>query len=114
MRAFLPVIVVFAPALFSAEAVSGQETDRNTKLAHQLVELINAGDYAGIQSQVQQDDGRRVAAGQIDLVLQGVDPADGTNPETRPRRRPSARRVCLGRSLKRAHSTCRSCWTVVV
>jgi Peptidase family M23/Protein of unknown function (DUF3887) len=50
MRAFLPVIVVFAAALFSVEAVSGQETDRNTKLANQLVELINAGDYAGIQA----------------------------------------------------------------
>src|SRR5271156_1419576 len=50
MRAFLPIIVVFAGAFFSTEAASGQGTDRSTKVANQLVELINAGDYAGIQA----------------------------------------------------------------
>src|SRR6266850_645917 len=50
MRAFLPIFVVFAAVFFSTEAASGQETDRYTKVASQLVELINAGDYAGIQS----------------------------------------------------------------
>ena len=55
MRAFLPIVVVFAVALFSIEVASGQvasgqQTDRSTKVANQLVELINAGDYAGIQT----------------------------------------------------------------
>jgi hypothetical protein len=50
MRAFLPIFAVFAAALFSTEAASGQETNRYTKVANQLVELINAGDYAGIQT----------------------------------------------------------------
>jgi len=50
MRAFLPIIVVFAGAFFSTEAASGQGTDRSTKVANQLVELINAADYAGIQT----------------------------------------------------------------
>jgi murein DD-endopeptidase MepM/ murein hydrolase activator NlpD len=49
MRAFLPIVAVFAAALFSTQAVSGQGTDRSAKVANQLVELINAGDYAGIQ-----------------------------------------------------------------
>src|SRR5437667_305177 len=50
MRAFLPIFAVLAAALFSTEAASGQGTDRYTKMANQLVELINAGDYAGIQT----------------------------------------------------------------
>src|SRR5437660_12321500 len=50
MRAFLPIVVVFAVAFFSIEVASGQGTDRSTKVANRLVELINAGDYAGIQT----------------------------------------------------------------
>src|SRR6059036_1590141 len=50
MRAFLPILAVFAAALFTTGAASGQVTNRYTKVANQLVELINAGDYAGIQS----------------------------------------------------------------
>src|SRR5438477_18994 len=50
MRAFLPIFAVFAAAILSTEAASGQGSDRYTKVANQLVELINAGDYAGIQS----------------------------------------------------------------
>ena len=50
MRAFLPIFAVLAAALFSTEAASGQGTDRYTKMANQLKELINAGDYAGIQT----------------------------------------------------------------
>ena len=50
MRAFLPIIAVFAAAFFSTEAAWGQEPNRYTKVANQLVELINAGDYAGIQT----------------------------------------------------------------
>src|SRR5438093_12319460 len=50
MRAFLPIVAVFAGAIFSTEAAWGQGTDRSTKVANQLVELINAGDYAGIQT----------------------------------------------------------------
>src|SRR5436305_4774257 len=55
MRAFLPIVVVFAVAFFSIEVASGQVAsgqgmDRSTKVANQLVELFNAGDYAGIQA----------------------------------------------------------------
>src|SRR6266496_5417234 len=50
MRAFLPIFAVLAAALFATEAAPGQETNRYTKAANQLVELINAGDYAGIQT----------------------------------------------------------------
>ena len=50
MRAFLLLIAVFAAATFSTEAASGQGTDRSTKVANELVELINAADYAGIQT----------------------------------------------------------------
>jgi hypothetical protein len=50
MRAFLPIFAIGAAALFSPEAASGQETERSTKVADRLVELINAGDYAGIQT----------------------------------------------------------------
>jgi len=46
----LPLFAVFAAALFSTEAASGQGTDRFMKVANQLVELINSGDYAGIQT----------------------------------------------------------------
>ena len=46
----LAVTVVFAAALFSTETAWGQATDRYTKMANQLMELINAGDYAGIQA----------------------------------------------------------------
>jgi hypothetical protein len=55
MRAFLPIFVVFAAVLFSTGAASGQGTERYTKVANQLVELINAGDYAGIQTNFNQD-----------------------------------------------------------
>ena len=55
MRAFmpivvLPIVVVFALAFFSIEVAYGQDTDRYKKVASQLVELINAGDYAGLQT----------------------------------------------------------------
>lgn len=50
MRAFLPMIVALAGAIFSTVAASGQGTDRSAKVANQLVELINAADYAGIQT----------------------------------------------------------------
>src|SRR6185369_1724988 len=50
MHTFLPIFAVFAAMLFSTEAAWGQGTDRYTKVANQLMELINAGDYAGIQT----------------------------------------------------------------
>src|SRR5438046_2734948 len=55
MRAFLPTFAVLAAALFSTEVASGQETNRYTKVANQLVALINAGDYAGIQTNFNQE-----------------------------------------------------------
>jgi Txe/YoeB family toxin of Txe-Axe toxin-antitoxin module len=42
--------MVFVAAFFFTGAAWGQETNRYTKVANQLVELINAGDYAGIQT----------------------------------------------------------------
>jgi hypothetical protein len=57
MRAFLAVLAVFAAVLFSAGAARGQETNRYTKVANQLMQLINAGDYAGIQAKFNQDMG---------------------------------------------------------
>jgi hypothetical protein len=50
MRALLPSVAIFAVALFSAQAASGEGPDRSTEVAKQLVELMNAGDYASIQS----------------------------------------------------------------
>src|SRR5438132_821489 len=55
MRAFLsivllPIVVVFAVAFFSIEVASGQDTARYTKVAGQLAAVINAGDYAYIQT----------------------------------------------------------------
>jgi hypothetical protein len=50
MRALLPIVVALAATILSAESAPGQGTDRSTKAANQLVELINAGDYAGIQT----------------------------------------------------------------
>jgi len=49
-RAFLPIMAVFAAVLFAAGAVRGEETNRYTSVASQLVDLINAGDYADIQT----------------------------------------------------------------
>jgi hypothetical protein len=46
----LPIFAVFAAALFFAGAARGQEMNRYTKVAERLVELINASDYAGIQT----------------------------------------------------------------
>ena len=42
--------VTVVVALFSTAAAWGQGTDRYAKVANQLKELINAGDYAGIQT----------------------------------------------------------------
>ena len=53
----LPIVVVFAVAFFSIEVASGQDADRYKKVASQLVELINAGDYAGIQTKFNQEMG---------------------------------------------------------
>src|SRR5437660_112107 len=50
MRAFLPIFAVFAAVFFCTDAAPGQATNRYTKVANQLVKLINAGDYAGIQT----------------------------------------------------------------
>jgi murein DD-endopeptidase MepM/ murein hydrolase activator NlpD len=46
----LPIFAIFAAALSSTVTVSGQGADRYMKMANQLVELINTGDYAGIQA----------------------------------------------------------------
>src|SRR2546423_1042787 len=56
-RAFLPILAAFAAVFFSTEAASGQETDRYTKVANQLMVLINAGNYAGIQAKFNKEMG---------------------------------------------------------
>ena len=50
LRTFLPLFAVFAAAVFPTEAAWGQGTDRYTQVANQLKELINAGNYTGIQT----------------------------------------------------------------
>jgi uncharacterized protein DUF3887 len=55
VRVFLPIFAVFAAALFLTATASAQETNRYTKVANQLMELINAGDYAGIQAKFNKD-----------------------------------------------------------
>ncbi len=50
MRALLPALAVCATAAFFTGVARGQDTNRSTKVANQLVALINAGDYAGIQT----------------------------------------------------------------
>ena len=50
MRGPESLIAIFAAVLFSTVAASGQIVDRYTKVANRLIELINAGDYAGIQT----------------------------------------------------------------
>ena len=50
MRVLLPIFIIVAAALFTTGAAWGQGTDRYTKAANRLMELINAGDYAGIQT----------------------------------------------------------------
>ena len=46
----MPRSVIFAAVLLSSVAAFGQDPDHYTKVANGLVELINAGDYAGIQT----------------------------------------------------------------
>src|SRR5258706_121244 len=72
MRAFLPIFAVFAAALFTTEAASGQETNRYTKVANQLVELINAGDYAGIQSKFNKEMGAALRLDKSSEFLKGL------------------------------------------
>lgn len=50
MLAFFPIVAISLAALVSSNTASGQGTDRSTKVASQLIDLINAGDYAGIQT----------------------------------------------------------------
>ena len=50
LRAGLPLITAFAAVLFFTGAALGQSAERSTKVARRLVDLINAGDYAGIQT----------------------------------------------------------------
>jgi len=82
MRAFLPIFAVFAAVLLTTEAASGQETNRYKKVADQLVELINAGDYAGIQTNFNRE---MDAALPLDKssAFSRVDAAGGKNREAR-------------------------------
>ncbi len=50
MRAFFSISMVLVAAICFIELAPGQDVDPSTKVANQLVELINSGDYAGIQS----------------------------------------------------------------
>lgn len=57
MRALLPIIAVFAGSLFCNEVASAQGAERTAKVADELVELINAADYEGIQSRFSKEMG---------------------------------------------------------
>ncbi|MGE0756659.1 MAG: peptidoglycan DD-metalloendopeptidase family protein [Pirellulaceae bacterium] len=46
----LPVIMVFTAAIASIEPAWGQDTQRSTQVANQLVGWINAGNFAAIQA----------------------------------------------------------------
>lgn len=77
MRAFLPLVAVFAAAIFSTESASGQSasgkgTDRATKVADQLVELINAGDYAGIQAKFNKEMAAALPLDKSSAFFQGL------------------------------------------
>jgi hypothetical protein len=50
MLSFLPILAVFAAMFFFTGAARGQELNRYTKVANRLMDLINTGDYAGIQT----------------------------------------------------------------
>lgn len=57
MRASLPIFAALAVAFSSARPASGQDTNRYTKVATQLMEWINAGNYAAIQAKFNTDMG---------------------------------------------------------
>lgn len=54
MCASLPIIALFAAVCFPISVAFGQDAERSTKVANRLVELINAGDYSGIQTNFNQ------------------------------------------------------------
>src|ERR1700677_4727568 len=72
LRAFLPIFAVFAAVLFSAGPARGQETERYTKVANQLKELINAGDYAGIQAKFNKEMGAALPLDQSSEFFKGL------------------------------------------
>jgi len=82
MRALLSIVAVFAAAFFSTEAasaqvasgqsVTGKGTDRSTKMANQIVELINAGDYAGIQKQFNKEMGAALPLDKSSAFFKGL------------------------------------------
>lgn len=50
MRLFLSIILAFVGVISSTGSIFGQETDPSVMVAQQLAELINGGDYTGIQA----------------------------------------------------------------
>src|SRR3954470_5121006 len=72
MRAFLPIFTLLALSLFSIEAAFGQGTDAYMKVANQLVELINAGDYAGIQSHFNKEMGAALPLDKSSAFFRGL------------------------------------------
>src|SRR5436190_1218353 len=49
MKTFIPAVLLFALTILS-QNVFAQDTEAYTKTANQLVELINAGDYSGVEN----------------------------------------------------------------
>src|SRR3989442_1201468 len=78
MHAFLPIFAVLAAALFSSEAASGQGTDRYTKVANHLVALINAGNYAGIQTKFNKEMGAALPLDKSSEFFKGLTQQVGT------------------------------------
>ncbi len=72
MRAFVPVFAVFAAAHFTTGAAWGQGTDRYTKMANQLKELLNSGHYAGIQSKFNKEMGAALPLDKSSAFFKGL------------------------------------------
>ena len=82
MRTILPIVLIPAALLFFFESAWGG-TDRYTKVANQLVELINAGDYAGIQAKFNKTMDAALPLDKSTSFFKGLTQQMGTNPETR-------------------------------
>src|SRR6185436_9753140 len=54
MKKLIPAVLIFALTI-SFQNIFAQDTDSYTKVANHLVELINAGDYSGVENLFNKD-----------------------------------------------------------
>jgi hypothetical protein len=78
MRTYLQILAVFAATLIPTGAAWGQGTDRYAKTANQLVELINAGDYAAIQAKFTREMGAALPLDKSTAFFRGLKQQVGT------------------------------------